>query len=66
MRVRLNGELREVSDGTTIGALIASLGLAAERVAVEVDGDVFGGAEAADRELRPDERVELIQFVGGG
>ena len=66
MRLRLNGELRDVPDGTTIGALIASLGLAAERVAVEVDGDVFGGAEAADRALRPDDRVELIQFVGGG
>ena len=40
LSVRINGEARRVSAGTTIAALVAEIGLDPARVAVE-DGDAF-------------------------
>ena len=66
MTVTVNGEPRTLSDGTTVAALIAELGLRDCRVAVEVNRDVVPRGRYAEQELRPGDVVEIVQFVGGG
>ena len=66
MRITLNGESREVADGHSVAALLADLGISAERVAVElnlkvVDRQTFPGTPLCDGD-----RVEVIGFIGGG
>ncbi len=65
----LNGEPRDVRarDGAaTIAALLTELDLGAQRVAVEVNGDVVPRAEHASHALAPGDKVEVVTFVGGG
>ncbi|HLD23469.1 MAG TPA: sulfur carrier protein ThiS [Sulfuricurvum sp.] len=66
MQIKVNGELREVNEGTTMLDLIRSLGVE-ERVMASalnmeiVKQDVWGSAV-----LKEGDTIELLDFVGGG
>ena len=66
MTIILNGEDREAAPDITVLALLESLGVAPGRVAVELNGDVLRRADLGRRPLRDGDRVEFVQFVGGG
>jgi sulfur carrier protein len=66
LRIRLNGEAKEVGEGSTLQALVESLSLAPERVAVELNGEVVRRAEWPRVTLDEGDRVEVVHFVGGG
>jgi len=62
----LNGEDREEAPDITVLALLERLGVAPGRVAVELNGDVLRRVDFGRRTLRDGDRVEFVQFVGGG
>ena len=66
MRVELNGEPKELDEGTTLSALIEHLALAPERVAVELNREVVRRADWLSTQLSDGDRVEIVHFVGGG
>lgn len=66
MTIVLNGAARDLPDGATVAGLVEVLGLARLRVAVEVNGRVVRRAEWPDARLAEHDRVEVVQFVGGG
>jgi len=66
VRVVVNGEPRETRPEATVLALLESLGCAPGRVAVELNGDALRRADFAGRTLRDGDRIEVVQFVGGG
>lgn len=69
MQLIINGEARSVAldqGAPVITALLASLGLAQRRVAVEVNERVIRRALHADTILNEGDVVEIVHFVGGG
>jgi len=66
MQLKLNGEIREVPDGTTVSALLTQLGVKAPRVAVEVNEAVVTKDRYDGHALRGGDSVEIVAFVGGG
>jgi thiamine biosynthesis protein ThiS len=66
VRVRVNGEEREVEAGTTIVDLLTALGLASDRVAVERNRELVVRARHAETLLEPDDELEIVTLVGGG
>lgn len=66
VKVTVNGEPREVVQGTTICSLLDSLRIRPERVAVEVNAEVIRRARHAEHRLMGGEKVEIVTFVGGG
>jgi sulfur carrier protein len=66
MQVEINGQPRDVTDGTTIAALLSELDVAQPHVAVEVNLEVVPRARHAETVLRPGDRLEVVTLVGGG
>ena len=66
MQIKLNGETKDVDDGTTLLSLVEQLSLAPERLAVELNQEVIRRAEWPDVKLSDGDRVEIVHFVGGG
>jgi sulfur carrier protein len=66
MRIEINGEPREVRPSTTISALLDTLGLEGRPVAVEVNAEIVPRARHAEQVLVEGDKLELVQFVGGG
>ena len=65
MRIQVNGELREVEAATILG-LVEELGLDVRKVAVERNLEIVPRSLHATTALAEGDRVELVQFVGGG
>jgi thiamine biosynthesis protein ThiS len=69
MEIVLNGQPREVNldpETTTVAALTTALGMKADRVAVERNGEIVRRSEWAATPVRSGDRFEIVQFVGGG
>ena len=65
MKLIINGEDREIA-ATTVKELLDELRTQPERVAVEVNLSVVKRAEYASFCLMEGDRVEIVNFVGGG
>lgn len=66
MRIRVNGETRDVRAGTTVADLLDELDLDRRAVVVELNREILRGEELGETGLEPEDRLELVQFVGGG
>ncbi|MBW3084273.1 hypothetical protein KEM60_00460 [Austwickia sp. TVS 96-490-7B] len=62
----INGHDVPDATGQTLAAYVAHAGYDLTRVAVEVNGDVVPRSTYAERVLGDGDRVEIVQFVGGG
>ena len=65
MTIRVNGDTRELADGTTIRQLVATFNLVPEKVAIELNRRLIR-AEKYDQPLNAGDEVEIVTFVGGG
>ncbi|HET7113258.1 MAG TPA: sulfur carrier protein ThiS [Pyrinomonadaceae bacterium] len=66
MRVHVNGEAQEFSSPLSLADLITQLELPPARIAVELNREVVRRNAWSSTELRDDDRVEIVHFVGGG
>jgi sulfur carrier protein len=66
MQIFLNGEAREIAPGTTLSALVRSLGGDPRGIAIERNLEIVPKAEHEQTALAPGDRLEIVQFVGGG
>jgi thiamine biosynthesis protein ThiS len=64
--VSVNGQERSVPDGTFLGGLVRGLALDPLRIAVERNGAIVPRADYDGTELAEGDRLEIVQFVGGG
>ena len=65
MRIQVNGEPRDVA-AATILALVEELGLDARKVAVERNLSIVPKSLHATTPIADGDRIEMVQFVGGG
>ncbi|HVT44008.1 MAG TPA: sulfur carrier protein ThiS [Thermoanaerobaculia bacterium] len=66
IEIEVNGTRRDVAAGTTLLALVESLGLKKELIAVEVNRQLVRRKNLESHRLVPGDRVEILEFVGGG
>jgi sulfur carrier protein len=66
MQVTVNGQQREVAEGTSLVALLESLGLRVGSVVVEHNGTALLRAEVLATELADGDVLELVKAVAGG
>ena len=66
MQLTVNGEPHDLPASASVAELLATLGLAAARVAVEVNEDVVPRGTYDARQLAAGDLVEIVHFVGGG
>ena len=66
MNITVNGTERTLDDGSTIADLIGTLGLADERIAVELNRAIVRREKFGEHVLTCGDTVEIVQFVGGG
>lgn len=66
MKIILNGEQKEFDASITLKELIAKEGIEDKVMAAAVNMQIVKKDEWSKRELCENDKVELLQFVGGG
>ena len=62
----VNGEATEIQPYCTVRGLLAQLGMAGRRVAVAINRNVVPRSRYDSVDLLADDRVEILEAVGGG
>jgi thiamine biosynthesis protein ThiS len=69
MTLHINGDERTFADSSTpftLAALIETLGMKSDRVAVELNRDIVPRDHWPETLLKDGDRLEIVHFVGGG
>jgi sulfur carrier protein len=66
VQLTVNGRPAEVAEGTSLPALVESLGLRVGSVVVEHNGTALLRSELAAATLADGDRLELVRAVAGG
>ena len=64
--VTVNGEARSIPSGTSVEGLLLLLGLEPRKIAVERNLEIVPKSLHAETWLSDGDRIEIVQFVGGG
>ena len=64
--ILVNGEGREVPAGVNVTRLLAHLGIAPARVAIERNLDLLPRSQWDTTAVAPGDRFEIVHLVGGG
>ncbi len=66
MKLIINGEVKNYQEGLTVQQLLEKLNLSPERVVVELNRTILSQDVQTHTELKSEDTIELVQFVGGG
>lgn len=66
MILTINGQSKTIPDGTSLEAAVGLLCKDPAVVIAELNGTIIEKAQWAAAALNPNDRLELITFVGGG
>jgi sulfur carrier protein len=66
MQILVNGQMKDVPEAQDIRALVLSLGLNPEGVAVALNAEVVPRSRQAQTLLTEGDKIEVIRAVGGG
>lgn len=66
MKLEINGELRLVPASATVRELLENLAIKPDRIAVEVNRRIVRRQEWDRTAVKDNDRIEIVQFVGGG
>ena len=66
MKVRVNGEEKEIADGLNVARLLEELQIRPGRVVVELNRNIVSRETHASTQLKEGDTVEIVHFVGGG
>ena len=66
MIITLNGEPYETTDAISVERLLDQLGIDTRRVAIEHNLEILRRHLFADTLIKEGDRVEIVNFVGGG
>ena len=64
--VQVNGEPREIPEGSTVTDVLDRLAFRPDRVAVERNQEIVPRDRWAGTTLQAGDHLEIVQFVGGG
>jgi sulfur carrier protein len=66
VKIILNGQEKPLAAPITVAALLAEMGLAERRVAVEVNREIVPRSRHGEVQLKDNDRVEVVFAIGGG
>ncbi|NOQ16322.1 MAG: sulfur carrier protein ThiS [Methyloprofundus sp.] len=66
MNVYVNGEAKQYVENSSIADIVAELGLANKRIAVELNKEILPFNQYAETQVNPEDRMEVVQAIGGG
>jgi sulfur carrier protein len=62
----VNGRTTDIGDARTVADVVARMGLASKKIAVERNGEIVPRSRYATTPVHEGDRLEIVGAVGGG
>ena len=65
-KIQLNGSSYEINEGTNLNEPLNKLKIKKNKVAIEINGEIVEKNKYPNLVLNKNDKVEIVQFIGGG
>jgi sulfur carrier protein len=65
-KIQLNGSTYKINTRTNLNQLLNKLKIEKNKVAIEVNGKIIERKKYLNITLKTNDKVEIVQFIGGG
>ena len=65
-KIQLNGKKIKIYKDLNITGLLRKYNLGMKKIAVELNGEILPKSYYGKKKLRDKDKIEIVQFIGGG
>ncbi len=66
MKIRVNGNMKDIEKGMTVRGLLAALDIKPRGIAVDVNREIVPKSRFEETIIREDDVIEIVRMTGGG
>ena len=66
IKIRVNGKVNVVNEGTKLSNLIKKMKIPIKKVAIELNHEIIDKKRSSNIKLKKDDKIEIVHFIGGG
>ena len=66
MKIRVNGNVRDVEDGMTVKGLLAALDIKLQGIAIDINREIVPKSKFEETFIKQDDVIEIVRMTGGG
>ena len=66
IQAKINGQIVDLAEKTTIQQFLQAQNQKTDRVAVELNGQIVPKSAYEQQEIKTEDTLEIVSFVGGG
>ena len=66
IKIKINGKVKIIEENLKIQKLITNLKIPIKKVAIELNYEILDKKKLNNVQLKKNDRVEIVHFIGGG
>ena len=66
IKIKVNGKFKSISDNYKISDLIKELKIPLKKVAIELNQEIIDKKRISKINLKKNDNIEIVHFIGGG
>ncbi len=66
IKIKINGKTNKIGDKTKLSDLIKNLKVPLKKVAIELNREIVNKKNLNKINLRSNDKIEIVHFIGGG
>ena len=66
IKIKLNGKIKTIKDNTKLSNLLENLKIPIKKVAIEINQNIVDKKKLSKINLKDNDKVEIVHFIGGG
>ena len=66
IKIKINGKINKIDDKTKLSELIKNLKVPLQKVAIELNREIVDKKNLNKINLKVNDKIEIVHFIGGG
>ena len=66
IKIKVNGKIKLIKDNTKLSNLIKILKIPVKKVAIELNQQIIDKKKISKINLKKNDKIEIVHFIGGG
>ena len=66
IKIKINGKINRIDDKTKLSDLVKNLKVPLRKVAIELNREIVDKKNLNKINLKADDKIEIVHFIGGG
>ena len=66
IKIKVNGKVKSILDNYTVSDLVKNLKIPLKKVAIELNQEIIDKKKISKINLKKNDKIEIVHFIGGG